>query len=126
MQRVRTFFSTLTSILSTNTETTSKAADPQAMLLIQKSMLRVLGVRGAELNPQLEHRIRFAPSIEALWFLRADLAQALCLQRDESSALLAVSDLTPLFEGNVSKAQLQAFQHSHRGPRRISPPSSRR
>lgn len=120
MQRVRTFFSTLTSIISPTAEATAPAADPQAMLLIQKSMLRVLGVRGAELNPQLEHRIRFAPSIEALWFLRADLAQALCLHRDESSALLAVSDLTPLFEGNVSKGQLQAFQLGQRGPRRIA------
>ncbi|MDO9437844.1 hypothetical protein [Hydrogenophaga sp.] len=120
MRRVATFFSTLTSILSPNAETTSRSPDPQAMLLIQKSMLRVLGVRGAELNPQLEHRIRFAPSIEALWFLRADLAQALCLQRDESSALLAVSDLTPLFEGNVSKAQLQAYQLGQRGPKRIA------
>ncbi len=120
MRRVATFFSTLTSIISPNAETASRAPDPQAMLLIQKSMLRVLGVRGAEMNPQLEHRIRFAPSIEALWFLRADLAQALCLQRDETSALLAVSDLTPLFEGNVSKAQLQAFQLGQSGPRRIA------
>ena len=125
MQRVRTFFSTLTSIISSNAETTSQAPDPHAMLLIQKSMLRTLGVRGAELNPQLEHRIRFAQSIETLWFLRADLAQALCLQRDETSALLAVSDLTPLFEGNVSKSQLQAYQNGQRGPRRISPKTRR-
>lgn len=115
MQRVKTFLSSLTSILSSNAEATPRAPDPQAMLLIQKSMLRLLGVRGAELNPQLEHRIRYASGIDALWFLRADLAQALCLQRDESSALSAVSDLTPLFEGNVSKAQLQSFQ---RGARR--------
>ncbi|QHE87064.1 hypothetical protein [Hydrogenophaga sp. BPS33] len=120
MQRVRTFFSTLTSIISPNAETPASAPDPQAMLLIQKSMLRVLGVRGAELNPQLEHRIRFAPSIEALWFLRADLAQALCLQRDENSALQAVTDLTPLFDGHIAKSQLQAFQLGHRGPRRIA------
>lgn len=108
--QIKTFLSSLTSILTSNSESASRAPDPQAMVLIQKSMLRLLGVRGAELNPQLEHRIRYASSIEALWFLRADLAQALCLQRDESSALAAVSDLTPLFEGNVSKAQLQSFQ----------------
>ncbi len=111
MQRVKTFLSSLTSILtSNNVESTPKAPDPHAMLLIQKSMLRLLGVRGAELNPGLEHRIRYARSIESLWFMRADLAQALCLQRDEASALQAVSDLTPLFEGNVSKTQLQAYQ----------------
>ena len=119
MHRVKTFLSSLTSILTSNgSESTPRAPDPQAMVLIQKSMLRLLGVRGAELNPQLEHRIRYASSIEALWFLRADLAQALCLQRDESSALAAVSDLTPLFEGNVSKTQLQSFQRGHRGARR--------
>jgi len=112
--RVKTFLSSLTSILTSNPEATVNAVDPQAMVLIQKSMLRLLGVRGAELNPQLEQRIRYASSIEALWFLRADLAQALCLQRDESSALAAVSDLTPLFEGNVSKAQLQSFQRGQR------------
>lgn len=110
MQRVKTFLSSLTSILTPNSEATPQAPDPKAMVLIQKSMLRLLGLRGAELNPQLEHRIRYASSIEALWFLRADLAQALCLQRDEASAMTAVSDLTPLFEGNVSKAQLQSFQ----------------
>lgn len=120
MQRVRTFFSTLTSIISPAAETASHAPDPQAMLLIQKSMLRVLGVRGAELNPQLEHRIRFAASIESLWFLRADLAQALCLQRDENSALQAVTDLTPLFDGHIPKSQLQAYQLGRRGPRRIA------
>jgi hypothetical protein len=114
MQRVKTFLSSLTSILAPNSEAHPTAQDPQAMVLIQKSMLRLLGVRGAELNPQLENRIRYAASIEALWFLRADLAQALCLQRDEASALAAVSDLTPLFEGNVSKAQLQSFQRSQR------------
>lgn len=117
MQRVKTFLSSLTSILTPNSESAPKAPDPRAMVLIQKSMLRLLGIRGAELNPQLEHRIRYASSIEALWFLRADLAQALCLQRDESSALAAVSDLTPLFEGNVSKAQLQSFQRGQ-GQRR--------
>lgn len=110
MGSVKTFLSTLTSILTANGESSTKSVDPQSMVLIQKSMLRLLGVKGAELNPQLETRIRYATSIEALWFLRADLAQALCLQRDESSAMAAVSDLTPLFEGNVSKAQLQAFQ----------------
>jgi hypothetical protein len=117
MQSVKTFLSSLTSILSPNAEATPKAADPQAMVLIQKSMLRLLGVRGAELNPQLENRIRYASSIEALWFLRADLAQAMCLQRDETSALAAVSDLTPLFEGNISRAQLQSFQRGQ-GQRR--------
>ena len=114
MQSVKTFLSSLTSILtSSNAESTPKT-DPHAMLLIQKSMLRLLGLRGAELNPDLEHRIRYAPSIEALWFLRADLAQALCLQRDETSALQAVSDLTPLFEGNIAKTQLQAYQRGQR------------
>jgi len=121
MQRVKTFLSSLTSILTSNGADKAPAPDPHAMVLIQKSMLRVLGVRGAELNPDLEHRIRYAPSIESLWFLRADLAQALCLQRDESSAMQTVSDLTPLFEGNVSKAQLQAYQ---RGQRR-GPPTHR-
>jgi hypothetical protein len=115
MHSVKTFLSSLTSILtSSNGESTPKAPDPHAMLLIQKSMLRLLGNRGAELHPELEHRIRYAASIEALWFLRADLAQALCLQRDETSALQAVSDLTPLFEGNIAKTQLQAYQRSHR------------
>ena len=99
MQRVKTFLSSLTSILTPNSESAPRAPDPQAMVLIQKSMLRLLGVRGAELNPQLEHRIRYASSIEALWFLRADLAQALCLQRDESSALAAVESRIALWDG---------------------------
>ncbi|MCW5655326.1 hypothetical protein [Hydrogenophaga sp.] len=115
---VKTFLSSLTSILTPgNADAAPKAPDPHAMVMIQKSMLRLLGEKGARLNPQLEHRIRYAQNIESLWFLRADLAQALCLQIDETNALQAVADLTPLFEGNIPKTQLQAYQRGQRRSR---------
>ncbi len=120
---VKTFLSSLTSILTSNAaESTPPPPDPHAMVLIQKAMLRLLGPKGAQLDPRLEQRIRYARSIESLWYLRAELAQALCLQIDETSALQAVSDLTPLFEGSLPKAQLQAYQRDPRNLRRGGPP----
>lgn len=64
---------------------------------IRNRMLAIARAADARRFPNVEHRIRYAPDIEALWFLRGDLMALLATTHGELAARESVMAVTELF-----------------------------
>jgi hypothetical protein len=97
------FGSSLMSLLG---EATAERNPQSGMLEIRQAMLDCLDTVGA--GAQYEHiwnRVRFAPDIQALWYLRADVMALLADQLGETAANVRILTITEQFRGLLPAAQ---------------------
>jgi hypothetical protein len=65
---------------------------------IRDRMLACIKSADAVRFPHVAHRIRFAPDVEALWFLRGDLMALLASSQGEEAALRRIAAISAMFE----------------------------
>lgn len=66
---------------------------------IQESMLDALGPAGAKGFPGVSRRIKYAPDLQAIWYLRGDLMAAIASLQGEQHAREVIKDISIEFEG---------------------------
>jgi hypothetical protein len=66
---------------------------------IRDSMLALLAEAGEERAPHVTRRIRYAPDVQGLWYLRGDLMAVLASVDGEAVAREKIVALSRLFEG---------------------------
>jgi len=76
---------------------------------IRIAMLNALEEHCDEFHMYLGRNIRNAADMEALWYLRPDLMQALASSSDQTTASKVVSDITQLFKGYLAIAKSSQF-----------------
>jgi len=75
------------------------AAEPSARLEdIRKAMLQVLEQGPQASNTAIERRILFAYDLDALWYVRPDLMNAVAAVRGESVARGCLNEITDMFD----------------------------
>ncbi|MCA3237918.1 MAG: hypothetical protein ACK5RC_12930 [Curvibacter sp.] len=73
---------------------------------IRQAMLDFLGDEGCSSFPQVERRVLFAPDLQGLWYLRADIMVALSSLQGERIASQKLRHLTHMFEGLLPKGMV--------------------
>ena len=73
---------------------------------IRQAMLDSLGDEGCSSFPQIERRVLFAPDLQGLWYLRADMMVALSSLQGERVASQKIRHLTQMFEGLLPKGMV--------------------
>lgn len=76
---------------------------------IRARMLQALDDNGLEHEAHLDVKISFATDIDALWYLRSDLMNAICSSRGESVAREALTEITAMFKGHHASAASSRF-----------------
>lgn len=66
---------------------------------VRAAMLETLQAAIPVGRSPLEHRVRFAADIQALWYLRGDLMGVLCSVHGEARARALLAGITRLFDG---------------------------
>ena len=66
---------------------------------IRSAMLATLREFQRQPQPALEHRLRFAPDIAALWYARSDLMRVIAAGHGEALARQHIASITSLFDG---------------------------
>ena len=75
----------------------------QGLEEVRRAMLHSLkGLTGCEVA-RMNMRLRYASDIEALWYLRMDLRAMLVPLRGEAVANATLTQLTPLFQGQLPR-----------------------
>ncbi|CAN5527691.1 hypothetical protein BH11PSE7_BH11PSE7_10580 [soil metagenome] len=90
--------SSLFAMLHGTTATHPRIEREERMETIRAHMMDSIGLRINE-YPQLARRIRHAPDIQVLWYLRGDLMGMLAAEHGETEARRKVAALTRMFEG---------------------------
>lgn len=67
--------------------------------VVRDAMLRTLQAAIPVGRSHLEHRIKFAGDVQALWYLRGDLMAALSSVEGEAKARAVLAAITTLFDG---------------------------
>ncbi|ART48226.1 hypothetical protein [Acidovorax carolinensis] len=71
---------------------------------VRHAMIECLvGLSGSDVA-RMNMRLRYASDIEALWYLRSDLRTLLVPLRGEALAHATLTQLTPLFQGQLPRA----------------------
>jgi hypothetical protein len=65
---------------------------------IRRSMLELMTAAEDARFPQVVRRIRYAPDVQGLWFLRGDLMAALASSHGEAAARGKIETLSEMFE----------------------------
>jgi hypothetical protein len=90
--------STITAIFSVSTAAAAPAADQAARLdTIRRKMLAMAILTNGERSEALTRRIRYAVTVETLWFARGELMAQLAREHGESIARDKVDALSALF-----------------------------
>jgi hypothetical protein len=76
---------------------------------IRIAMLKALDVHCADAHLQIDGAIRFATDLEALWYLRTDLMQAVAFCQGELAATQVIQDVTSLFKGHLKIANASRY-----------------
>jgi hypothetical protein len=76
---------------------------------IRARMLSAMDDYGLEHASHLDVKISFATDIDALWYLRSDLMNAICATRGESVARAALTEITTMFKGYHASATTSRF-----------------
>lgn len=89
----------------------SKPADASTVHIerIRLAMLNALDAHCDNTHAAVDGAIRFAGDIEALWYLRPDLLQAIASCRDQHTANGILGDITALFKGHFAVANTSRF-----------------
>ncbi|MFP8833989.1 hypothetical protein ACLIJR_06935 [Hydrogenophaga sp. XSHU_21] len=86
----------------------ARADDEDALEPVRQAMLSVLGEDGARMNPALKRRLKFMHDAHSLWYARAELVAVLSQIHGEALAVHRVQCLSPVFDGLVPKALIDA------------------
>lgn len=73
---------------------------------IRQAMLDSLGDEGCASYPHIERRVLFAPDLQGLWYLRADMMVALSSLQGEHLASQKIRQITHMFEGLLPKGMV--------------------
>jgi hypothetical protein len=73
---------------------------------IRQAMLDCLGDEGCTSYPHIERRVLFAPDLQGLWYLRADIMVAISSLQGESVANQKIRLITGMFEGLLPKGMI--------------------
>ncbi|WBY02069.1 hypothetical protein PE066_00585 [Ramlibacter tataouinensis] len=76
--------------------------DPVTLVTIEdirEGMLELLQAETSERATTVRRRIRYAVSVESLWFLRGELMAVLSRSRGESAALEQIAAISDMFDG---------------------------
>ncbi len=73
---------------------------------IRQAMIDSLGDEGCASFPQIERRVLFAPDLQALWDLRADVMVVISSLQGESVASQKIRLITSMFEGLLPKGMM--------------------
>ena len=71
---------------------------------IRQAMLDSLGEEGCTSYPHIERRVLFAPDLQGLWYLRADMMVALSSLQGERAASQKIRQITHMSRGCCPKA----------------------
>lgn len=83
---------------------------PEAVVeRVRQSIHTVLEEQLGEEGFELQVRVRFAPDIEGLWYLRPDIMNAIATRRGEAVAHVCMTRLTILFKGHHPSAAGSRF-----------------
>ena len=76
--------------------------DPDTIVTIEDLRLRMLDLLATEPESErlttVRRRIRYAVSVEALWFMRGELMAVLSRSLGEAAALEQISDISEMFD----------------------------
>ena len=102
----RTITNLTTSLMGLLSESTPEVSAKSRVAAIRQAMLDQL----ADLAPshalsKMRTRIPYAPDIQALWYLRADMMTLLAESLGESVATQRMATITTLFDGLLPAAQ---------------------
>jgi hypothetical protein len=86
----------------------ARADEEDALEPVRRAMLDVLGEDGAQRNPALKRRLKFMHDAHSLWYARAELVAVLSQIHGEALAVHRVQGLSPVFQGLVPKALIDA------------------
>lgn len=78
-----------------------RADDPDTISSIEDVRHRMLGLLAAEDSERattVRRRIRYATSVQSLWFLRGELMAVLSRSRGEAAALEQIADISDMFD----------------------------
>lgn len=81
---------------------------------IRQAMLDSLGDEGCASYPHIERRVLFAPDLQGLWYLRADIMVALSSLQGERAASQQIRQITAMFEGLLPKGMVSRPANLHR------------
>jgi hypothetical protein len=73
---------------------------------IRQAMLDSLGDEGCASYPHIERRVLFAPDLQGLWYLRADIMVALSSLQGEGRASQQIRQITGMFEGLLPRGMV--------------------
>lgn len=73
---------------------------------IRQAMLDSLGDEGCTNFPHIERRVLFAPDLQGLWYLRADVMVAISSLQGEGAANQKIRLITGMFEGLLPKGMI--------------------
>ncbi len=73
---------------------------------IRQAMLDSLGDEGCNNFPHIERRVLFAPDLQGLWYLRADIMVAISSLQGEGMANQKIRLITGMFEGLLPKGMI--------------------
>ncbi|MBL0919294.1 MAG: hypothetical protein IBJ14_11360 [Hydrogenophaga sp.] len=85
-----------------------RADEEDALEPVRRAMLDVLGEDGARMNPALKRRLKFMHDAHSLWYARGELVAVLSQIHGEALAVHRVHGLSPVFQGLVPKALIDA------------------
>ncbi len=83
-------------IFSSNTSASTQAAET-SIEQVREAMLALMARAGEARFPQVTRRIRYATDVQALWFLRGDLMEALAGSEGEAAALEHIEAISEMF-----------------------------
>ena len=81
---------------------------------IRQAMLDSLGDEGCISYPHIERRVLFAPDLQGLWYLRADMMAALSSLQGERAASQKIRLITHMFEGLLPRGMVSRPGSIHR------------
>ncbi|MBX9870390.1 MAG: hypothetical protein K2X75_00190 [Burkholderiaceae bacterium] len=81
---------------------------------IRQAMLDSLGEEGCSSYPHIERRVLFAPDLQGLWYLRADMMVALSSLQGERVASQKIRQITHMFEGLLPRGMVSRPGGVHR------------
>jgi hypothetical protein len=81
---------------------------------VRQAMLDTLGTEGARANPGLVRRLKFLHDAHALWYARAEVVATLSRIHGEALAVHRVQALSPLFQGLIPQALIDAARQRTR------------
>ena len=75
---------------------------------IRQQMLLEMGEAGEQKFPAIARRVRYAPDVQGLWYLRSELMGMLSSVHGETIAQAKIADISARFKGLVSQSLTSA------------------